>query len=1373
MHRDYYEILNVSKNANPKEIKKAFRDLALRYHPDKGLEPSEEKIKQIVEAYGTLSDNIARNQYDKIQESLHDEDLKEDDIQRDFVTISASPPPYSQQFQRKHQIFVNQFMEKPLLTTDVRDLFKPYETSPFHENKCETVFNRIDQLNVEQKFTENLELKEEKINPEIATTLFRHFLAGHYYSDGLTQIINYFQVYINNCDGHHKIYCQTLLNIFMLAADSKRLNLSLLPHIQKVTQYANQFHELPDHLALLFQDQYFRELVKFAYHQQWLANSTKITEEVLEPYNGQKQTRDFFRDIKEKIMLSNVDNQQPLLHFARATKLLLSFETFFNEKNRPTGEAQHYRALAYLALDWIHALNRKFDAGIYVNIFIRAGLYFQLASNVDNHAPNCMADEKLAREMYCIAFSLGREGAPNDEIRCITAILDYMAHFRYEQSDLKELIQALQHRANILLDMFPFYEPPKPCIDFLKHENPLLTVMQSLLQQLVGWVIFNETNAIALALDHDPASILYQAYEACVKGWYEKIKNPETENQIRLMLMEVLLRERGWDYDDIENNVLFHQTTLERDQQRWLAPRSMLSEMNPLPVNELRSVDGIEMDYKMGDIHILATPVDAKTADCFRALSYADIVEMIKNNIQAAIFSLDPIDPDKLFHPFNTMRFAPSAILGTQFLQTLLSTDYLLKFFTVGQEIQGTYPYQFRSLNSLTEHLPLYLKNVITDFHATQQSESPHRFWIEATSVKVCFDEKNYEENDKQKIRLHDVSMLVKKHKMRRDENGHLVDDAEDLEGWHCYLLTEPLKEAFDQGLPLEIIEQPALLFYLYSSTIRFLEDDKRSYFNVTNYNDQLRNFFMACKPDEQGKMTSHPASNRLLYLAIREITSQANKPHRFSPEYVFAQEFTRYYNEFALYFPEFRRLRELCRLVIVIRLLNGIQRENTLVISKLTELLDKINYWQNAHNLDQHEDKTDIFYQRYQEIRQLIKKSVEENFNEWRNKCSYRMLLAQRKFQLANIKNQIYIEDHFPYSLGNNIDNETYQNVVAYSHEDSEEERESARQQLRTAFLLMEIGNLDGLIESFLNDNHQPLANALARHDRREAKCQMSRSLENVSIEAVTGALHGDQKALDAITEHLTPSQFQKSLDKEAKRVSEKISARQKIAATIEEMGLTNPESPEVNLIGQCLWVPANLKHNNDALQSENHFRFVYGGVSVHPLVINSNAVYTNPNSRPINVSANSGGGSRGGGGGNGGSGNGGSGSGSGGGGSGPGRFTILANNASKAEVRTLLKTGKTGLTPEQIPKILTLLSSGRMDRVTLKLMNNGEARLACVRSGRTGGYQRMSFGINLAGDTAKLVQTAFDNANRLIRQAPEQAKNNLYDVKKWNVQT
>ncbi|HJU59954.1 MAG TPA: molecular chaperone DnaJ [Nitrososphaeraceae archaeon] len=63
--RDYYEVLEISKNASKDEIKNAYRKLALKFHPDRNKSPgAEEKFKEISEAYAVLSDDEKRTRYD-------------------------------------------------------------------------------------------------------------------------------------------------------------------------------------------------------------------------------------------------------------------------------------------------------------------------------------------------------------------------------------------------------------------------------------------------------------------------------------------------------------------------------------------------------------------------------------------------------------------------------------------------------------------------------------------------------------------------------------------------------------------------------------------------------------------------------------------------------------------------------------------------------------------------------------------------------------------------------------------------------------------------------------------------------------------------------------------------------------------------------------------------------------------------------------------------------------------------------------------------------------------------------------------------------------------------------------------------------------
>ncbi|PLX86233.1 MAG: integrase [Desulfuromonas sp.] len=86
MAKDYYAVLGIRKDTTETEIKKAYRKLALKYHPDKnpGDKKAEEKFKEITEAYAVLSDPDKRRQYDQFGDSGFHQRYSQEDIYRDF-----------------------------------------------------------------------------------------------------------------------------------------------------------------------------------------------------------------------------------------------------------------------------------------------------------------------------------------------------------------------------------------------------------------------------------------------------------------------------------------------------------------------------------------------------------------------------------------------------------------------------------------------------------------------------------------------------------------------------------------------------------------------------------------------------------------------------------------------------------------------------------------------------------------------------------------------------------------------------------------------------------------------------------------------------------------------------------------------------------------------------------------------------------------------------------------------------------------------------------------------------------------------------------------------------------------------------------------
>lgn len=86
MAEDYYQTLGISKDASEDQIKRAYRKLAMKYHPDhsKGDKSAEEKFKKISEAYAVLSDKEKRKQYDMFGSEGFRQQYSQEDIFRNF-----------------------------------------------------------------------------------------------------------------------------------------------------------------------------------------------------------------------------------------------------------------------------------------------------------------------------------------------------------------------------------------------------------------------------------------------------------------------------------------------------------------------------------------------------------------------------------------------------------------------------------------------------------------------------------------------------------------------------------------------------------------------------------------------------------------------------------------------------------------------------------------------------------------------------------------------------------------------------------------------------------------------------------------------------------------------------------------------------------------------------------------------------------------------------------------------------------------------------------------------------------------------------------------------------------------------------------------
>lgn len=1345
--RDYYKELGLKAEATVEEIKKAYRKQALHNHPDK-MGGNDERMKLINEAYQILINPEKRKQFDDMKDFFCDED---DEINQQFLErLNVSGIPYSQEFRERHKYWVQIFTRNPLPRKLARECFSSYKS-------------KVDLM-------DSLKL------------LFSGFIKEHKATGSLLAYIE---------KGIYDI------NFF-----------------REFTQYIGGCSPLSVQLINLFQNQCFRDLFKIALQDYWQDKSFGLDKKVIDTFDGKDKTQKFCENLKENISNKQTTGQISLAmkNLVQCSKLLVQFENSMHIKNIPDQKveekqeiavpqtsswveiflgsmlttsdsalqadyplkqnAEDYREIAYYILDWVPAFSGKMPTAMLTNLVRQAGFYFQLAAQAEKKASFQMADEKIALQLYLITFGVGHHTTPDIELYNLIHGLRFIACFQFADEEVAELIKAFQYQALLLADMFPFYQPLQPNIDFLVEENKLLELMRRHLHGLIMLISSNQKNLAQVTLDVPEAMVLYRAYEATIKRWYEQPYRAETESALKLKLMETLLADYGWDFTDIEENVALSKSSIKRNDLSWIEPISVWTESASDVSSLFRSVNGVTVDYKKGEIKLLAIPCDRETPDCFRSLTMMDIAEMIRNNITGAIFSLDPADKDMEYHPFNSMRFAPTRLYQSRFLETLLSTDYLLKFLTIGQEVQGIYPFATRSIDSLIRYLPEYLRLIIENFHKAQHSESLHRFWIEADYIPAAFDESKLQKDAVENIHLYDVKMRVKKQLMTRDPHGKLVDKNEVHEGWFFYVLSTQLKKSLDEGV--DFIKEPAMLFLMAGYQVFFVENNKKSSFTLKNYTDPLEEL-RSCKRDQTGLVIEDEYSKELIYRITREVERQSAKPNKFTPEYIFAQEFTQYYEEFSLYFPEFKRLQELSRLVVLVQLLNGIRQSNKEVITKLNQELSYIQQWKDR---SWKELSLDNPYQKeYDQALKQCSQSTQSIFIKCKGELDYSTVLAQKKYSLREMREKIgslslsaYSKEvdevcqnmhddavsRYGYGVSYQIQSQINGERSKIAQELSSQKKSDCQQQLYNLFSSIVSSNT--VINRFLeHEEIDPLANELTKYEISKGKKQLGEAV-NASLEEIENALRGCSSTILTIATRVADKQFSELLEQKRKLLQEQKKSREHLEREITVMGLGANEK-EVNLLGLCLWVPSSINHNVSV--ANNPARFVYGGVAVQPRIAQTNQIFSNPNARGISsqqVSGVGGGSSNGGNGGNSGS----------GGFGGNGRFTMIATGVSKIEAQNILLQGNHDLTQGQVKKVIETLGKGRMDNVSIKHVNhNSEVRVFGVRSGHTDGYQRMSYGIDVSGQRTLIVQTAFDNHGNLVHQKSGQAKNNLYDVK------
>lgn len=1207
MLKAHFDFLGINQKSTKEDVIKAYREKARKYHSDKG--GSDKDMAMLNQAKESILEHL--NNGSLAQSSLQEEDDQEQ-LEQSINTIIANEIPeefddpskrFAIRYQAQHSELVKNYRLDAQVININREYLKPFNTDLY----CEINMDG-DELNISENpdlfaFIEHKETSEneyaesasysskEKLTPEIAISHFIKFIEGKYYAQELEELIEFFK---ENAKKYNDIAEYSLYHGILDIISTKRIHSGregqLLVSLNKITDFihskVNIAAPMPEYMARLLQNIYFRTLFSQAVHLSWVEARRNFNPIDRKELINITETKKCFLNLARQVIIQREAgiNDKQLLNNTVYIKKLYEFEKMvlsgINESNSPDWS----RDYGYQVLNSLSRLLSYASRDILVNILMLAGSYFQEASICAKQTDKFIAkaDQKLALQAYMEANAIANRSAPDLEMYTLSNTLKFIASFRYHDEEIVNIAQALQTRLLYLLDIFPVLPSLQSNISHLtKSDSSNLTLMRAFLHSLVNMSNKKEP------LDHERTAILYQAYEACVKSWYQQQYDPETENKFRLELMEQLLRDNDWGFLNLDQ-YLVSSVMIKRDRQNWMELQKPLRVIE-CGVPTYASLDGIEINYKNGQIKFVLDDGRAKSPNHtrFNTFTEYDLIEMLEKNVMGASFSLDPVDPNMAYHPFNTMRFAPNDIYKTQFLNTMLLADYVLKFLTIGAEVQGKYPYDMRPVTEMIEHLPQHLKDIIEKFHASQRHNSGmiHRFWIEAEQISEATQD---DENGISRFAMTDMKMVVKKHTMERDVKGELIDTRDDDEGRDLYILKPRQLQSILEGVVQ--LNGPAMVLVPELNKVYFIETDhivKEDWLSIIHMK-QLSELEKYSR-EENGKVKRTIDNEMSIYKFTAGVCVASDVQNHFSPEYVFAQELSEKYDEFSEYFPIFGRLKQLAKITQAIRYLNIKQleaKQKKEFYSRFLQALpdwelrerhqsSKSNYFAKpmvGQELSEEETKQIIFrHENAEKIRPLLPRNLYNKHLEKTQSIAEQTKIPQLKENSTEIlqfcretyelnKTKIKEEKGFWFWQGHKdeIKKEIYSRQAQYAREINAARDKSMREQLKKLFTdaLPSVTSLRiaSLVNNAMAGDFKGFAEELAKRELTQTKDH----LRQMALE--------QSRVLDSLT----------------------------------AIGLGRMENKERDLEGECLWVPASVKHH----VAKNSSLFIYGGVRVLPKV-------------------------------------------------------------------------------------------------------------------------------------------------------------------------
>lgn len=1203
---NYYEVLGIPSNATLEQINKAFKLLSVKCHPDKltitdpkEKEAAEARYKTIVEAHNVLKESGKKANYGRLLARSQQNTTTPTQISGLLGTYLL---PLSAHYKELHSKIVTQTIIEPKRKQAPMD-FVPViaegETGDFFV-----------ELKRRPESKESLELPSFKdaLTPSYAFSLFEDFLKGKYHGEDYVRLKNYFEDALRALDRSEnnkltvELYEGFLSLIQIVEQDDKRKD--IYASINKIIRYARYKEPTKtikpvEKLAELFQNSVFRALYSAGMQQQW---QTPLEIDI----------HLFLESQLDEVLEADTDGQKEgYLHtlYTAQEDLHQKYQTLKQEAGGTLG-ASDWRTLAFYCLDYSPVVSG--NKQVTINQLLQVCFFLKEAAKLEQDPRLQFADEQLIIQTCLSIIRIGEHDKLYIDSYAHHYSLCLLSTLNFEHPEAPIIIKHLKARMLKLMGFFPYHEALQSNLDILHNASTQINYVREYLQTLVRWIKEKKKGLV-----FKKTTILNAAYEASLNGTlpFDEI----TEKKLRRKLMKAFLEERGASFLDISKNMHSDWVMINMDQQGWLQPDLVLPFAAPLKTYQ--SLDGVEIDLATGTVRFALKPWTPQDPLHKKAFTDCDWMQIAKlGGYPKIYFSLDPISAEHRHHPFQQMVYAPVALRDTELFSTLFYTDYLLKFFTTGYEVQGQYPYDVRPVRSLIEKLPRPLQESIFQFQNQKKSGKVHRFWIEASTLPAF-----KEEND-HRVRwsFGNIRMVIKKHGMEFDASGQLVDSKEEDEGWPIYVLNKI--EDFEKEIVGKNFNFKALIFIKNTDQVYYFDEQTKSRRPIqVALPPELKQELLVQAFNKDGLLLTGKEkapydNNHFVYQLTAYVCKQINKPTYFSSERVLAEELTEHYDALAQCFPEFERLKQLGRITGAVKEVAQYYYANEDLLKQAQDKYNDKSFWNTEET----------------ELRQKIYKEKQEDFSKLHKKieAGYSSHISEEITKLQKIRTDM---GSFTFIASSpevtQACNNFYQDIekdVKAKHGEAVWKKESASiwpkvitpkipqivQQLNTlgaqkkanyrkqiVSLFPEISQFLGVtefnkrVDQFMEGNVTPLAHSIADHMKKNTvqrlKSQLTSDFSGVTDAQVTEALNGKGDALaQVVSQHIAA----KVITDAKTQLQASIKTKLKLQTQFRSLGLGAPEEPHQE--PALTWVPASSHHQVDSERGT----LVYGGVLLQP---------------------------------------------------------------------------------------------------------------------------------------------------------------------------